>query len=175
VVELFIQYNGRSSVIMGTEVKRSYKIKYCILIGIICIIYICLFKVLEIKEVSIDKINESISDNIDISIMDKGDVTKLKNLYHINQNEIDNFILYAPKTNMEANEILVLKPKENNSEELIEKINKRVEKQSNSFKDYRPEEYEIIKEHVIEQKDNYLILIISKDSGTIKEAINNNF
>jgi len=108
--------------------------------------------------------------------MNEGDALKLKKLYYINKNDIENFILYAPKTNMDANEILILKAKsETDLEELKTKVQGRIEKQSSSFKSYRPEEYEIINNKVLETKGQYLILIISSESRDIKAAIDRNF
>ncbi|HBA03361.1 MAG TPA: hypothetical protein DCW51_05020 [Clostridium sp.] len=77
---------------------------------------------------------------------------------------------------MDANEVLVLKGK---SEEVIQqlkvKVEGRIKKQSDSFNSYRPEEYDIISNRVLDIKGKYLILIISKDSATIEAAINKEF
>ncbi|MEG0307624.1 MAG: DUF4358 domain-containing protein [Clostridium sp.] len=156
--------------------KSNYNRAYCILAGIVLVTFIVLYKVLEIKEPDMVQIRQSIIETADIITMDEGDALKLRKLYYINKNDVEEFILYSPKTNMDANEILILKAKsEKDVDELKSKIEGRVEKQSNSFKSYRPEEYEIISDRVLEVKGEYLILIISKDSKEIKTAIDKNF
>ncbi|MEG0133435.1 MAG: DUF4358 domain-containing protein [Clostridium sp.] len=156
--------------------KSNYNRAYCILAGIVLVTFIVLYKVLEIKEPDMVQIRQSIIETADITTMDEGDALKLRKLYYINKNDVEEFILYSPKTNMDANEILILKAKsEKDVDELKSKIEGRVEKQSNSFKSYRPEEYEIISDRVLEVKGEYLILIISKDSKEIKTAIDKNF
>ena len=77
---------------------------------------------------------------------------------------------------MEANEILIIKPKnENDIKSIEEKINSRVDKQSDSFKNYDMEQYEILSHHVLEEKSGYIILIISDDSKAIEQSVNKIF
>ncbi|HBL06405.1 MAG TPA: hypothetical protein DDZ33_05630 [Clostridium sp.] len=123
-----------------------------------------------------DSLRKNLSQVIDDEQMDIGDSSKLRKLYYISKNEVEDFILYAPKSNMDANEVLVLKGK---SEEVIQqlkvKVEGRIKKQSDSFNSYRPEEYDIISNRVLDIKGKYLILIISKDSATIEATINKEF
>ncbi|WP_346885142.1 DUF4358 domain-containing protein [Clostridium sp. UBA4395] len=155
---------------------KKYKNYYYILIATVLITFIALYQVLKVKDVDMDSLRKNLSQVIDDEQMDKGDSSKLRKLYYISKNEIEDFILYAPKSNMDANEVLVLKGK---SEEVIQqlkvKVEGRIKKQSDSFNSYRPEEYDIISNRVLDIKGKYLILIISKDSATIEAAINKEF
>lgn len=156
--------------------KNPYRILYILLIVVVLGTFLGLYKVLEIKEPSMESIEKSILDVADLTYMVEGDSQKLRKLYYINKSEIEDFILFAPKTNMDANEVLVIKAKsEENVDDLKAKIEERVEKQSNSFQSYRPELKDIIDDNVLEVKGEYLILIISTDSRDIKAAINKNF
>ncbi len=155
---------------------KKYKNYYYILIATVLITFIALYQVLKVKDADMDSLRKNLSQVIDDEQMDKGDSSKLRKLYYISKNEIEDFILYAPKSNMDANEVLVLKGK---SEEVIQqlkvKVEGRIKKQSDSFNSYRPEEYDIISNRVLDIKGKYLILIISKDSATIEAAINKEF
>ncbi|GKX64802.1 DUF4358 domain-containing protein [Inconstantimicrobium mannanitabidum] len=156
--------------------KKSYKIKYYILGMSVIIIFIALYGVIKQKDVSISQINASVVSNTDVKVMDKGDSSKLRKLYYINKSEVEDFVLYAPKNNMESNEILIIKAKsKGDMKDLKSKIQKRIDKQSDSFKSYRPEEYKIISKHVLEEKNQYIILIISKDVQKIEESVNKIF
>jgi len=155
---------------------KKYKNYYYILIATVLITFIALYQVLKVKDADMDSLRKNLSQVIDDEQMDKGDSSKLRKLYYISKNEIEDFILYAPKSNMDANEVLVLKGK---SEEVIQqlkvKVEGRIKKQSDSFNSYRPEEYDIISNRVLDIKGKYLILIISRDSATIEAAINKEF
>lgn len=155
---------------------KKYKNYYYILIATVLITFIALYQVLKVKDADMDSLRKNLSQVIDDEQMDIGDSSKLRKLYYISKNEIEDFILYAPKSNMDANEVLVLKGK---SEEVIQqlkvKVEGRIKKQSDSFNSYRPEEYDIISNRVLDIKGKYLILIISKDSATIEAAINKEF
>ncbi len=155
---------------------KKYKNYYYILIVTVLITFISLYQVLKVKDADMDSLRKNLSQVIDDEQMDIGDSSKLRKLYYISKNEVEDYILYAPKSNMDANEVLVLKGK---SEEVIQqlkvKVEGRIKKQSDSFNSYRPEEYDIISNRVLDIKGKYLILIISRDSATIEAAINKEF
>ena len=60
-------------------------------------------------------------------------------------------------------------------DEIKEKVNARLEKQSESFKNYNPEKYKIIENAILEEEGQYLIFIISEDSSSIYKLIKDNF
>lgn len=156
--------------------KIRYKIQYVILTILVILIFVGLFNILQVKNVSMEEIKQYVVQATDVSVMQEDDGTRLKKLYGINKRDVEDFILYAPKSNMEANEILILKAKTKDDLKAVQaKVNERVEKQSDSFKNYEQTQYEIISNYVLEQKDQYLILIISKDSKAIKELIDKSF
>lgn len=156
--------------------KNKYKFYYSILMIIVITTFVGLFKVLEIKDVSIEEIRKDIVQSTDVTTMEDDDGTKLKKLYNINKRDVDDYILYAPKSNMEANEILILKAKtQDDLKALKEKVSNRVKSQSDSFENYNKTQFEIISNYILEEKDNYLILIVSKDSKAIKKSIDESF
>jgi hypothetical protein len=155
---------------------KKYKNYYYILIATVLIIFIALYPVLKVKDADMDSLRNNLSQIINSELMDVGDSSKLRKLYYISKNEVEDFILYAPKSNMDANEVLVLKGKSEDAiEQLKVKVEGRIKKQSDSFNSYRPEEYDIISNRVLDIKGKYLVLIISRDSATIEAAINKAF
>ncbi|MFR1707483.1 MAG: DUF4358 domain-containing protein [Clostridium sp.] len=155
---------------------KNYKNYYYILAVAILIIFIALYQVLKVEDIDMDSLRQSLSQIIDSEHMDIGDSSKLRKLYYINKNEVEDFILYSPKSNMDANEILILKAKsEEDIDKLKVKVEGRIKKQSDSFKSYRPEEYDIISNRVLDIKGKHLILIISRESEEIEALINKEF
>ncbi|WP_040192435.1 DUF4358 domain-containing protein [Clostridium culturomicium] len=156
--------------------KKIYLIFYGILFTLVIVIFVGLYGVLKIAEPSMSEIDKSIVATADLSNMVKDDAKKLRQLYYINKNQVEDFILYAPKTNMDASEILVLKAKDvEGVKHLKEKVEARVDKQSESFASYRPELKTVIDDYKLKEKGQYLYLIISGDNKKIDKAIEKNF
>ena len=155
---------------------KSYKREYFILVAVVLITFIGLYNVLKIKEPDMEKLKTKILDSADLNNMVEGDAQRLRKLYYINKNQVEDFILYAPKTNMDASEILILKAKSKEDlTELKEKVETRLEKSASSFESYRPEQYELLKRKVLKVRGNYLILIVSKSASEIEELIEEEF
>ncbi|MBU3129382.1 DUF4358 domain-containing protein [Clostridium tagluense] len=131
---------------------------------------------IQTKNPEIPEIIACIQKVSDLSPMEKGNKTKLRKLYSISTTGLEDFALYAPKSNMEANEILILKVKnQDDIDDLLESIESRIEKQSSSFKDYSPDQYELLENHNLEVKGKYIILNVSKDVDKITTAVNESF
>lgn len=155
---------------------KSYKRGYFILASIVLITFIGLYNVLKIKEPDMATLKTKILGSADLTNMDEGDTKKLRKLYYINKNQIEDFIFFAPKTNMDASEILILKAK--TSEDLIElkeRVEARLEKSANSFESYRPDQYELIQNKVLKIRGNYLILVVSEEAAKIEKIIDKEF
>lgn len=156
--------------------KKSYKKEYCILFAIVLAAFIGLYKVLEVKEPDMTELKEKISSTADFTYMVEGDAQRLRKLYYINKNDVEDFIFFAPKTNMDASEILVLKAKSyEDIDELKGLIEARIEKAAKSFESYRPDQYELIKDRIFQVRGKYLILIISENSQEVRKVINQEF
>lgn len=156
--------------------KSTYKKYYLIQIIIIVVIFIGLYPIVKVRQANMDDIRNSIEKSVSLDRMDMGNEKILKKLYYVNIKDLEDFIYYAPKSNMDEDEILVLKVKDEKNIPIIKsQIQKRIDKKAESFKNYRPEKYEIIKNAVLEDEGQYLIFIISQDSYNIKEAIKKDF
>ncbi|OOB75268.1 hypothetical protein AXF41_09055 [Clostridium haemolyticum] len=158
--------------------KQSKKILITLFLLIFstCIFSACSNSAESNKNVAIKDISEKISSVTDVSQMKQGNAEKLKKLYNIDSKEAEEFILYTASSNIKVNEIAVIKVKDSNQiEDIKKKIGKRIEKQSESFKDYLPKEYDLIEKHILKNKDNYVILIISKDAEKIQKVIDESF
>lgn len=128
------------------------------------------------NEISINDIDQNIKESVDISNMVESDSDKLKKLYDIDFEKIEDFKLYTAKTNIEANELLILKVKDKEDiDDIKEVIEGRIETQSNSFKDYLPDEYYLIENHILKSNGNYIIFIISEEAEEIESSFDKSF
>lgn len=128
------------------------------------------------KNPSVDEIVSKVKSSTDISQMPEIDAEKLKMLYGIDAADLEGFKVYIAPSNIKADELAVIKVKdEKKVAEIKDKVAKRVENQSASFKDYLPEEYSLIQNHVLKTQGNYVFLTISKDAEKIETAFDEAF
>ncbi|KNF08587.1 hypothetical protein CLPU_6c00730 [Gottschalkia purinilytica] len=131
----------------------------------------CSTKSKETKNVSVKEISKKVVESIDTSNMKKEDGNKLEKLYGIKPEDVEEFTVYSPKSNLKADEIAIIKAKDSNDVDKIkEKIEERIKKQESSFKDYLPDEYFLIEKHVLKTNGNYIFLAISKDAEKAENA-----
>ncbi len=156
--------------------QEKYRKYYLIEMAIIIALFIGLYPMLNVKTANMPAIKSALEENINLDFVNAGDEKTLKNLYYINRNDIEDFVSYAPKSNMDVEEILVLKIKEGTDiSEIKSKVSKRLQKQGESFKNYRPEKYNIIENAVLEEEGQYLIFIVSENVSSIHKIIKDNF
>lgn len=122
------------------------------------------------KNIPVDNIVKEIEAAHDLSSMRKGDSKALKRYYGLNSNDLEEFSLYLPSSTMDVDEILIVKVKNKNQIESIEdSMDGRANKQLESFKDYAPQQANLIENNEISVKGNYVIFTISKDAEEIKD------
>lgn len=123
------------------------------------------------KNPSVSAIGDKIAQTVDLSKMKTGDDAKLQKLYGIDPATLDGFVLYTAPSNIQAEELAILKVKDPGAVGTVKnKLAERVDAQATSFKDYLPEEYALIEKHVLKAEGNYVLLAISKDSATIEKT-----
>lgn len=156
--------------------KDRYFKYYIIELVVVIVIFISAYPVLRVRDLDMNGVRNSLESFKNNETMEEGDIKSLRKLYYINKNQVEDFVSFVPKSNMNANEILVLKVKDEKDIPTIKSgIEERIKKQGESFKNYRPEEYNLIENAILEVEGNNIIFIISKDSSQIKEAIDSNF
>lgn len=105
----------------------------------------------------------------------KGNDLSLRKLYGINKIEVEKYISYVPKSNMMANEILIVKAKPEYADAILARIQKRVDAQSKSFKNYAPDQYKIMSSSVLKKKGDYIYFISYENVDLINKIIKANY
>lgn len=125
------------------------------------------------NEVPVPTIEERIQNAVPLEPMVKGDRNKLNKLYDLNGDEVQDFVLYTAESNVEANELAVIKVKdEKQADHVKENIMKRIEAQKIKLRDYRPEQFFLVEKHVLRVKGVYILFTVSKDADQIEAAFN---
>lgn len=159
------------------SIKTSplYRKKYAILALIVLVAFIGAYQLVKVREINFTTLPENISRKIDGEDLERGNALTLRKLYSINDMEYDNFVLFAPKSNMVADEILVVKCKPGQADSVKAKIQNRIESQSNSFKNYAPAQYGIISSSELSKKGDYVYFISAKNTSAINKAIKDSY
>lgn len=122
------------------------------------------------------EIGKSIEQTVSLKEMKKGDLNKLKKLYRMDAVEVDDFILYTSTSNVKADELAVIKlTDESQAESVKENIEQRIEAQKMKFKDYRPDEYFLVENHVLKTKGPFVFFSVSKEADTMERAFDDAF
>lgn len=130
----------------------------------------------EAKNPSVEDIGVKIKESVDLSDMVELDESKFERIYGVKLDKIDAFFAYVPSSNISASEIAVIKVKDSSDvEEVKAKISARVQKQATSFKDYLPEEYYLIENHILKSKGDYVLFVISKEADDIEKIFDSSF
>ncbi|KOF57064.1 MULTISPECIES: DUF4358 domain-containing protein [Clostridium] len=141
------------------------------LISVVVIIIFMTSGCIDQGSVTVKEFDEKIKNIGDISTLKKEDAKGLEDLYKINKVELTDFALYTSKSKDNPEEILVLKVKYLSSiNELRYKIQKRLNERANDFKGSSPEKYKLIKNSLLQDRQNFIIFVISKDKSKVEKA-----
>lgn len=123
------------------------------------------------QDKSLGDIEKDISSKVSLDKMEKGTSKTLKRYYGLNSNELEDFILYTPKSTMDVDEMLMVKVKDESQIQSIEDvIDSRVNKQLESFSGYGPKQCELLDNYEIKVKGKYIFFAISKKAQEMKDA-----
>lgn len=108
---------------------------------------------------------------IDTKSMEESTNRMFKKFYGLNANDYDGVTLYAPVTNMDAEELLIIKLKDSFQAEAVTKaISKRLETQKASFEGYGVEQFDLLENHILDVRGNYILYIVHPDAGKADKA-----
>lgn len=123
------------------------------------------------QDKSLGDIEKDISSKVSLDKMEKGTSKTLKRYYGLNSNELEDFILYTPKSTMDVDEMLMVKVKDESQIQSIEDvIDSRVNKQLESFSGYGPKQCELLDNYEIKVKGKYIFFAVSEKAQEMKDA-----
>ena len=97
-----------------------------------------------------------------------------KKFYGLNASDYEGVTLYAPETNMNAQELLIVKLKDSSQAEAVTKaINSRLETQKSSFEGYGIEQFDMLENHILDVQGNFILYIVHPDAAKADQAFRN--
>ena len=122
------------------------------------------------------RIRQTVEPAADPAVMVAGDDSALRKKYGIPAREVAEFVYYAPKSAMDASEILILKATD---EALLPAwraaIDARRQTRADMYRNYRPEEALLLENSELRVQGSYLIFISAAKVNEIKAAVNASF
>ncbi|MEK4118956.1 DUF4358 domain-containing protein [Paenibacillus sp. FSL W8-0919] len=122
-------------------------------------------------QLTASEVGEQIMQAVDLEAMREGDQEKLQKLYKLDLDGVEDFILYTSTSNVKADEWAVIKLKDPQEAEAVkEKVEARINEQTAKFRDYRPDEYFLVENHVLKVKGPFVFIVVSKEADRMGEA-----
>lgn len=88
-----------------------------------------------------------------------------KKYYNQNAEDYDGVLIYSPNSNMDADEVLLVKTKSSEqAESLIEIIETRQQTKENTFEGYAPEQYALCQNYILDQQGSYILFVVSANA-----------
>lgn len=117
-------------------------------------------------------VETAVTAQIEMTNMLKADNQMVKRLYGLDPNTFESCVLYYPTTNMQAEELLIIKLSDTAQAEGIKAaIEARLETQKASFDGYGIEQYDMLTNNaVVEVRGNYVLFVVNAASAQAREA-----
>jgi hypothetical protein len=123
------------------------------------------------EKLSADEVGKKIEQTVDLKEMKKGDREKLQKLYKLDADTVEDFILYTSVSNVKADELAVIKVKEQVKTEIVkERIEERTAAQKLKFADYRPNEYFLVENYVLKTEGRFVFFAVSNEAAQMEQA-----
>ena len=125
--------------------------------------------------VSLDEVYSKLTSSIDFSAskMQKQTEAALNNYYYIDPATLENYAIYmADYATGNADEIAMFQVKDADQLTTVKSlINDRIKDLKVRYEDYKPEEMTKLDSAVVEEKGNYIFVVISPDNEKAKEIL----
>lgn len=123
---------------------------------------------------TLNAVTDSVIKSIKVDGMEESSNRLFKKFYGLNANDYEGVTLYVPITNMNAEELLIIKLKDRFQAESVTKaINSRLETQKSSFEGYGIEQFDLLENHILDVQGNFILYIVHPDAAKADQAFRN--
>ena len=120
---------------------------------------------------SLEDVAQSVAGAIDLEGMEESTNQMFRKFYGLNAGDYEGVTLYAPASDMNAEELLVIKLQDSSqADSVTQAINSRLETQMNSFEGYGVEQYDLLENHVLDVQGNFILYIVHPDAEKADQA-----
>ena len=142
-----------------------------VLVALLLVFIIFLLSANRVSQASFESVRDAVVASADLSPMAEADSQMLGRLYGLSAGDYEGVCLYAPTTNMGAEELLVIKLKDRSQQEAVKAaIEARIQTQMDSFEGYGVTQYEMLENAVIEVQGNFVLFVAAADPAPVRKA-----
>ena len=155
--------------------KKSVKVvvfvsKYVLLVCIILFVAIIFLNAGDSNK-TFEIVEKELRQTLDLGTLTDCGSQELKRYYSLNSEDYAGIMLFMAEESMSADEILLIKVKEQSQLEEIEAaVDKRLESRINDFGSYAPEQTALLEAAEITMRGDYIFLAVSEHAEKYKEA-----
>lgn len=120
------------------------------------------------SKADINDVADAILGEISTEAMEESANRKFKKFYGLNASDYEGVVLYAPVSNMDAEELLIIKLKDSDQAEDVQAaIEERLQTQKDSFEGYGIEQFDLLENHVLDIRGNYVLYVVHPDASKV--------
>lgn len=126
-----------------------------------------------ISDASIEDVSQAVIEAMgdDAETMKEEDGRAFKRDFGLSANDYEGVVYYAPASNMEATEVLVVKLSDTSQQqELRDTVETRISQQLNTFEGYAPEQAGLMKDAVLDIQGNYVLYAVGSNAQAARSA-----
>lgn len=125
----------------------------------------------KVSNTSIEDMSELVVAQADLSHVQMADNQMVKRLYGIDPSAYDGITLYYPVSNMDADEIFLIRLADVSQQETVKAaIDARLETQLASFDGYGVDQYDKLEKSVVVVQGNYILWVSGGDTESLVRA-----
>ena len=123
---------------------------------------------------SLESVSQEVLGAADQEGMQESNNRMFQKFYGLDAQDYEGVTLYSPVSNMDAQELLIVKLKDSSQAEAVtEAINSRLETQMNSFEGYGIEQYAMLEDHILDVQGNFILYVVNPNAQAADEAFRN--
>ena len=123
---------------------------------------------------SLESVSQEVLGAADQEGMQESNNRMFQKFYGLDAQDYEGVTLYSPVSNMDAQELLIVKLKDSSQAEAVtEAINARLETQMNSFEGYGIEQYAMLEDHVLDVQGNFILYVVNPNAQAADDAFRN--
>ena len=120
---------------------------------------------------SLDSVTQKVTASIDLQGMEESNNRMIRKFYGLNPEDYEGITLYAPASNMNAEELLIIKLKDaSQADAATQAIQTRLETQMASFDGYGIEQYAMLEDHILDVRGNFILYVVHPDAEKADQA-----
>lgn len=160
---------------MNKELKNGMSVlgplRFCMII-LLFIFIIILQLGGKASNAAVEDVEAAVTGTVSTEAVEKSTDRMVKKFYGLSAENYESAVFYAPKSNMTAQELLIVKLADTSQAEAVaEAIEERRKTQMNIFEGYAPEQYDMLENHyILDVRGNYILYIVHEDAQAADKA-----